>query len=41
MSLKNISVLCYNMKVQNIYTYTFNQNKNFIKNTVNNLYTLA
>ena len=26
MSLKNISIICYNIKVRNIYTYTFNQN---------------
>jgi len=29
------------MKVQNIYIYNFNQNQNFIKIIVSNLYTLA
>jgi len=48
MLLKKIIKVCYDMKVKNIYTNTFNQNQNnfdqnqnFIKNIVHDLYVLA
>jgi len=40
-SLKKISIVCYNMRVQNIYTYSFNQNQKIIKTIVRKLYILA
>jgi len=36
-SLKKINMICkvyYNLKVISIYIYIFNQNQNFIKNTI-------
>jgi hypothetical protein len=45
-SLKKISIVCYNIKVQNIYTYNFslnqnNSNHNIIKTIVLNLCSLS
>lgn len=39
MSLKKISMVCYNLKMTNVYTYDFNQN--FIKKTLHSLHVLA
>jgi len=48
MSLKRTTKVCYNMKVQNISSYNFDQNQNnfnqyqdFIKITIRNLYLLV
>jgi len=40
-SLKNISMICYNLKVKNKLTHNFNQNQIFIKNIDCNLYAFA
>jgi len=36
-----ISLVCYNLKATNIYIFNFNQNQNFIKDTVHIFQTLA
>jgi len=37
-----VSLICYNLKEKIIYTFSFNQDQNFIKkNTVHNFQTLA
>jgi len=39
-----VSFVCYDLKTTNIYTFSFNQNQNFIKekkNIVHNFQTLA